>query len=293
MLLTTCVTDVLILLSIQYIFVWVSVSACFGFPKKARQCSVGIEDIMSEKFNLKWNDFGSNVSKSFGKLRTEDYLHDVTLVSDDHTQLSAHKLVLSACSEYFKEIFSRNKHANTLLCLEGLSKQDLENILDYMYNGEVHIFQEDLDRFLSIAQRLRLEGLLEDRSKNNEHQSTQDTKPFIEERLSEPTEEKTSAPFCLPPSNIISLTNTYNNEVKSMIESNLEPLEGGHFRCKVCGKDSKGMTKTRDSSTLKWNMRNHVETHVEGLSYSCQPCGKMFRSKNSFSNHKSVYHKNK
>ena len=31
-----------------------------------------------------------------------------------------------------------------------------------MYNGEVQIFQEDLDRFLNVAQRLKLEGLLTD-----------------------------------------------------------------------------------------------------------------------------------
>ena len=39
---------------------------------------------MSEKFCLKWNDFETNVSKSFGLLRSEDFLHDVTLVSDDN-----------------------------------------------------------------------------------------------------------------------------------------------------------------------------------------------------------------
>ena len=116
---------------------------------------------MSEKFCLKWNDFDSNVSKSFGKLRNEEYLHDVTLVGDDHTQMSAQKLVLSACSEYFKEVFKRNKHSNTLMCLDGLSRKDLENVLDYIYNGEVHIYQEELNRFLSVAQRLKLEGLLE------------------------------------------------------------------------------------------------------------------------------------
>merc|ERR1719154_928058 len=109
----------------------------------------------------------------------KDYLNDVTLVGDDHTQLSAHKLVLSACSEYFKEIFTRNRHANTLLCLEGLSKQDMENVLDYMYNGEVHIFQEDLERFLAIAQRLRLEGLLEGGSESDEQQSMQETNDYI------------------------------------------------------------------------------------------------------------------
>ena len=55
---------------------------------------------MSEKFCLKWNDFLSNVSKSFSLLRNEDYLHDVTIVSDDNEQIAAHKLVLSTCSEY-------------------------------------------------------------------------------------------------------------------------------------------------------------------------------------------------
>ena len=60
---------------------------------------------MSEKFCLKWNDFHTNVSKSFSIFRNEDYLHDVTLVSDDHKKVSAHKLVLSASSEYFKDIF--------------------------------------------------------------------------------------------------------------------------------------------------------------------------------------------
>ena len=119
---------------------------------------------MSEKFCLKWNDFTTNVSKSFGLLRTADYLHDVTLVADDHKQVSAHKLVLSACSEYFKDIFknNNNKLSHPILCLDGISSADLENILGYIYNGEIQIYQEHLDRFLGIAQRFKLEGLISD-----------------------------------------------------------------------------------------------------------------------------------
>ena len=116
---------------------------------------------MSEKFCLKWNDFNSNVSKSFRILRNEEYLHDVTLVSDDYNKVSAHKLVLSACSEYFKDIFKNNPHSHPLLCLDGISVDDLRNIMDYIYNGEVQIYQDDLDRFLIVAQRLKLEGLME------------------------------------------------------------------------------------------------------------------------------------
>ena len=111
---------------------------------------------MSEKFCLKWNDFESNVSKSFGLLRNEEYLHDVTLVCDDNSQVSAHKLVLSACSEYFKTIFRNNSHPNPLICLEGVSSPELRNILDYMYNGEANIFQDNLDNFLFISWALTI-----------------------------------------------------------------------------------------------------------------------------------------
>ena len=72
---------------------------------------------MNENFCLKWKDFKSNASKTFGIIRDEDFLQDVTLVGDDNAQIAAHKHVLSACSEYFKNIFINNKHSHPLLCL--------------------------------------------------------------------------------------------------------------------------------------------------------------------------------
>ena len=69
---------------------------------------------MSEKFCLKWNDFHTNVSKSFSRLRNENDFYDVTLVSDDQKQMSAHKGVVSSCSEECKNILKQNKHPNPL-----------------------------------------------------------------------------------------------------------------------------------------------------------------------------------
>ena len=75
-----------------------------------------------EKFNLKWNDFQVNASKSFGLFRKESYLQDITLVSEDLQVMKAHKLVLSACSEYFRSILQKtNTASQTLLCLVGVS----------------------------------------------------------------------------------------------------------------------------------------------------------------------------
>ena len=146
---------------------------------------------MAEKFCLKWNDFNSNVSKSFGLFRNEAYLHDVTLVSDDHKTVSAHKLVLSACSEYFRDIFKNNSHSHPLLCLDGISTEDLRNIMEYMYNGEVNIFQDKLDRFLGVAQRFKLEGLIGGDSEEEMHE-----KPLYEEHVqSVAKEEAITEPF--------------------------------------------------------------------------------------------------
>ena len=55
---------------------------------------------MVEKFCLKWNDFEEKIATSFKKLRTADDFYDVTLVTDDQHQVSAHKIVLASSSEY-------------------------------------------------------------------------------------------------------------------------------------------------------------------------------------------------
>ena len=116
---------------------------------------------MSEKLNLEYNNFQTIVSSSFRKLRYEDDFYDVTLVSEDQQQVSAHKVVLSTCSEYFKNVLRKNKHSHPLLCLNDVNFSELKNILDYIYLGQLQILEEDLNQFLKIAQRFQIEGLME------------------------------------------------------------------------------------------------------------------------------------
>ena len=114
---------------------------------------------MSETYCLKWSNFQSNVSKSFSLLRNEKQLSDVTLISDDHKMVTAHKIVLSTCSEYFKDILTKTKLQNMTFCLEGVSHNDLNRVLDYIYYGEIQVYQDYLERFLNLARRFKLDGL--------------------------------------------------------------------------------------------------------------------------------------
>ena len=138
---------------------------------------------MAEKFNLRWNDFNSNIVKTFREIRKDEDLFDVTLACADQQQISAHKLILSSSSEYFKNIFKQNKHSHPLLCLLDVSSQEMKNILDYIYYGETEIDKDNLDRFLSISKRLKIEGLtsLEHHQENSDVEETGIIKQELEE----------------------------------------------------------------------------------------------------------------
>ena len=72
------------------------------------------------------------------------------------SEISAQKLVLSASSDFFKSILRKNPHSNPLLYLSGVDSTSLGFVLDYTYQGEVQIFQNDLDNFLEVAQKLKI-----------------------------------------------------------------------------------------------------------------------------------------
>ena len=111
---------------------------------------------MSEKFSLKWNDFQSNWNQSLSKLRNETEFADVTLISEDKVKFLAHKVLLSSCSNVFKMILKENINANPLLYLGGVSAVNLGFLLDYIYHGEVNLFQEQLDSFEIIRALLAI-----------------------------------------------------------------------------------------------------------------------------------------
>ena len=94
---------------------------------------------MDENFSLKWNNFKTNIVANFGQLRNNGSFKDVTLVSDDQHTISAHRVVLSASSEYFNNILSNNFHSHPMLCLEGVSFEELGNVVDYIYYGEIQV----------------------------------------------------------------------------------------------------------------------------------------------------------
>ena len=149
-----------------------------------------------QQFCLRWNDFQTNMVSSFKHLRDEKSFTDVTLACDGQT-CKAHKMVLSACSPYFKvrhkkkhfrrpqvmgkkrmliilfpwlNIFSlrcfqalleENPAKHPIIILKDVPFQHLTAILEFMYAGEVNVAQDQLPAFLKTAERLKVKGLAE------------------------------------------------------------------------------------------------------------------------------------
>lgn len=101
---------------------------------------------------------------SFKNLRSDSDFFDITLGCFDSRGrvLKAHKVILSACSPFFRNILKMSTgypHPNPFIYLRGVSYNDLHCLLDFMYHGEVRVAQEDLNSFLAIAEELQIKGL--------------------------------------------------------------------------------------------------------------------------------------
>lgn len=145
----------------------------------------------SEKFCLRWNDFESNISVAFRELREEKDFFDVTLACDDN-QVQAHKVILSACSPFFRNVLRKNPHQHPLLYLKGVKYQELLSVLNFMYQGEVNVAQEELNSFLAVAEDLRVKGLTQSNSgsKSSSSPSQRVREPPVPERDTAPPPKK-------------------------------------------------------------------------------------------------------
>ena len=147
----------------------------------------------------------------------------------------------------------------------------------HIYEGEVHLLQEELDSFLDAAQKLQITGLLsiqEDVIENgNDYSATSKSESNCREGVDKEAEEIKFEVSGIENQNmkirnktVVAVSGHDQNEVNKKVRE-IILKENDYFKCTACGKMSKD----------RRNMRRHVEIHIEGLSYECQVCNNTFR----------------
>ena len=115
----------------------------------------------SDQFCLKWNHFQSNFCDQLKPLKEEEHFVDVTLVAEDGQDVNAHKVILSMCSPFFKNVLKNKKHPHPLIYMKGVTISVLKLLISFIYDGEVNVHQEELGHFLTVAKDFKISGLTE------------------------------------------------------------------------------------------------------------------------------------
>ncbi|XP_063379209.1 broad-complex core protein isoforms 1/2/3/4/5-like [Cydia fagiglandana] len=113
---------------------------------------------MADQFCLRWNNFQTNIVSALDSLKCSEDLVDVTLTCEGRN-IKAHKVILSACSPYFRNVFKENPCQHPVIILKDVSADDIVSLLSYMYQGEVFIEESKLSSFLHTAALLQVKGL--------------------------------------------------------------------------------------------------------------------------------------
>ena len=247
---------------------------------------------MNEKLCLKWNDFQDVLKDSVGDLRDDTDFTDVTLACEDQS-IKAHKVILSACSPFFKRLLKSHPHPQPLIYMRGIKASEMVALVDFIYNGEVNIFQEQLESFLALAEELELKGLTGNSEevslelprypppKQELSQNPQRTNVIKENKFSGSIQtvkyEESSFERAIIPTQARTKQSVHiDAETMAKVESMIVKQENG-YSCTHCEYTSRKGHKD--------HMKEHVERHIEGLEYPCSTCSKVFRLSHSFRKH--------
>jgi len=119
-----------------------------------------------QEFCLKWNNHRTTIISVMDTLLEEESLVDVTLSADGQF-IRAHRVILSACSPYFRQLFKssflNDKHP--VIIMKDVDFDNLKSLVEYMYKGEANVPQHMLPSFIQTAESLQIRGLAEGASK--------------------------------------------------------------------------------------------------------------------------------
>ena len=246
--------------------------------------------VMTNQINFRSFDFKENLTNYFQLLQTDSSQCDVTLVSEDRKQISAHRTVLSAGSLFFRELLQHcSGYSRPMLYIRGAASAQLCSLLQFLYSGETSVQQEQVETFLQTAEDLKVVGLMRQQQIDNSQVKQEDSSeesdadtvvyseitartPHYEDMLSVSREAGQAGG-----GQYVSMEHIYTDIHRE--EAGQVELVEGLWSCKLCGHQE----ETRQEIDL------HVKTSHKAA-HTCLYCSKTFRNKAALKLHKHKYH---
>jgi len=272
----------------------------------------------SGMFLLQQSDHHSSYFEVFRDLRKSEELFDFSIGCENNV-IEAHKIILSACSPFFRQVLEKIKQTHPFIYLKDVMYEDLKAIVDYVYAGETKVASANLDRFFEVAKELKVHGLYTENDQyqvfqykestddleenpiesnvepNNIKTDSDNTESYIDDSIkSEMTEEANSSldgSFdMMALEEMESDKNTENSDDLSRATEVKSPLKSDNSFSNRANSNSpwKGETSTSQMKRLKEEVSKRLEKIIgaggERL-WKCTECGKEMASKQKIEYH--------
>ena len=110
---------------------------------------------------IEQTSFCVELMKRLNIQRKQDYLCDVTLVTNDNSNFKAHRNVLSAASPFFCKLLESDMKENRegIIRFEEISGSIMEDVLEFIYTGTVEITQTNAEELIVAGNYLIIPSL--------------------------------------------------------------------------------------------------------------------------------------
>jgi len=126
---------------------------------EARDSGISGAEAAEDSFlRLRWNSHLESLQHLFENLLEQQKFVDVTLACEGGS-LRAHRVMLSACSAYFKRVLNETTSKHPVIIMRDVSLSEMDSILQFIYRGEIHVPELRLPSLLKTAKLLEIRGL--------------------------------------------------------------------------------------------------------------------------------------
>lgn len=230
-------------------------------------------------------DLENNKKSMWQALQFEKEFSDVTLACDNE-EIMVHKFVLNSSSSLFQDIFKQDSNQHIIIYITGISRVDLQHLVQFIYQGEVNIAKDDMNNFIKVSEDLKIKGLSglfpkRNRLKDNfsgvditrtSEENKFDLKIMNDENSSNQVEEQN--------------LNYYKDKDDQLVkqeelEINAQKQKQNIFyECDICN----------HKTLYKGNLKKHIQEIHECVVYPCDQCTYQGIQKSHLKRHKQSIH---
>ena len=263
-----------------------------------------------DNFCLQLNEFESNIKTFWNELEADKDFCDVTLACE-YKQIKAHKVVIFSYSPIFRNILKLNQNTYPLIYLRKVKYRYLQNLLTFMYQGEVNVAEEDLHSFLEVAEDLQVKGLSE-RNKEGYSFKKEDLESDNQKGANAPKRKRTTHTHNdnIPDRNAAIEPLTESLNTRDELNENANTSSAPQFQSEIQskevikhendrnlisvngGKKSATCDKYDKQFSSNPNLWHHKKSVHEGVRFPCENCDYKATEKRNLQRHKLRVHTN-